>query len=341
MIKGLISVIVPVYNVEKYIERNINSILNQTYNNYEIILINDGSKDKSGEICNFYAEKFKNIRVIHKSNEGLGKARNTGLSRAEGEYVIFIDSDDWIDDSLLQNLMEFSKKYNCDTVVSGLKRVNTLGNIKKIENLYTEAIYKNEEVLYEFLPRIIGRSPFKRDSIAVSSCAVLYSNYIINKNDLKFVSERDYLAEDLLFNIDYFSKTKSVCIAPVYQYNYFMNTGSLSTKYRNNRLEKYLNLYELEVFKLSNINILDICKYRLSSQYFLRIRNCIKQENIKISRLTRKQALKNINEICSQPLFQKMILEYPIKELGIKRYIFLLLVKYKQTLILYKLSKYL
>ena len=102
----MITVIVPVYNVEKYIKECVDSLINQTYENIEIILVDDGSKDKSGTICDDYAATYDRIKVIHKKNEGLGFARNTGLRVAKGKFVTFIDSDDKADTDLVENLVK-------------------------------------------------------------------------------------------------------------------------------------------------------------------------------------------------------------------------------------------
>lgn len=115
---GLISIIVPVYNVEKYLERCVNSILNQTYKNFELILINDGSTDGSPQICERYTQMDDRIILIHKKNGGLSDARNTGLKIAKGEYVTFVDSDDLIAPNALQLLITYSVTYNCDVVIS-------------------------------------------------------------------------------------------------------------------------------------------------------------------------------------------------------------------------------
>ena len=94
---SLLSIIVPVYNVEQYLSRCVDSLVNQTYHNIEIILVDDGSPDRSGEICDEYAKKDKRVKVIHQSNGGLSDARNTALDIAKGDYLMFVDSDDWIE----------------------------------------------------------------------------------------------------------------------------------------------------------------------------------------------------------------------------------------------------
>ena len=112
----LLSIIVPIYNVEQYLERCIESIINQTYKNLEIILVDDGSKDNSGTIADTYASKDNRIKVIHKENGGLSDARNHGLDQSKGKYIMFIDSDDFIDSSMCEILFETAEKYFSDIV---------------------------------------------------------------------------------------------------------------------------------------------------------------------------------------------------------------------------------
>ncbi|GFI42006.1 glycosyltransferase family 2 protein [Thomasclavelia cocleata] len=123
-IKDCISVIVPVYNVEKYLNCCIESIINQTYQNIEIILVDDGSTDKSGYICDNYAKKDNRIKVIHKTNGGLSSARNYGIDKANGKYITFIDSDDYISKHYCQILLETLMKYDADISIGNYKRVN-------------------------------------------------------------------------------------------------------------------------------------------------------------------------------------------------------------------------
>ena len=110
----LISIIVPVYNVEKYLERCIKTLVTQDINNYEILLVDDGSKDNSAKLCDMYSDKYQNIRVFHKKNEGLGLTRNYGMEKAIGKYIIFVDSDDYIKQNSLGDLCSYIVKNNYD-----------------------------------------------------------------------------------------------------------------------------------------------------------------------------------------------------------------------------------
>lgn len=124
----LVSVIIPVYNVEKYLEKCIESVISQTYNNIEIILVDDGSTDKSCFICDKYCKKDDRIRVIHKKNGGLSEARNTGIENSKGEYITFIDSDDYVDKKYIQYLYELITEYSADM---GIYDCNIIKSTKK------------------------------------------------------------------------------------------------------------------------------------------------------------------------------------------------------------------
>ena len=116
--KALISVVIPVYNVEEYISRCISSILEQTYRNLQIILVDDGSTDKSGEICGEYAKVDRRVTVIHQTNGGLSSARNTGIDKATGEYITFVDSDDFVSKEMVAYLFALAKNNDCDIAIS-------------------------------------------------------------------------------------------------------------------------------------------------------------------------------------------------------------------------------
>ena len=120
---AIISVIVPVYNVEEYLERCVDSILRQTYTNLEVILVDDGSTDNCPQICEQYASFDKRVRVIHQSNGGLFAARNAGIDAAKGEYLSFIDSDDFISEDMYTSLYGNLKKYDADIAACGMERI--------------------------------------------------------------------------------------------------------------------------------------------------------------------------------------------------------------------------
>ena len=140
----LITIVVPVYNVEKYISDCLDSLISQTYKNIEIILVDDGSTDMSGAICDRYTTLDARIKVIHKQNEGLGFARNTGLEVAQGKFVTFIDSDDMADADLVEKLVNGLYEENCDTCIGGFKRISENGTVS-FEEKYDKIVYEGKE----------------------------------------------------------------------------------------------------------------------------------------------------------------------------------------------------
>ena len=151
-----VSVIVPVYNVEKYLERCIESLINQTFDDIEIIALNNGSTDKSLDILNYYAHKDKRIRVINNKNIGVSKSRNIGIEEAKGEYIVFVDSDDWIDSNMIYILYDTISDNNCDLVMCTYIREFSNHSKEKVFKLPEVNLYVHDEVKNELLRRLVG-----------------------------------------------------------------------------------------------------------------------------------------------------------------------------------------
>ena len=132
-----VSIVIPIYNVEKYLDRCIKSVVNQTYSNLEIILVDDGSTDSSGSLCDLWAKNDKRIYVIHKQNAGLGMARNSGLELSTGEYIFFLDSDDYVDVTLVEKCLKKANEYDADVVIYGRTNVDEDGllDVRKMTNV--------------------------------------------------------------------------------------------------------------------------------------------------------------------------------------------------------------
>lgn len=214
-----ISIIVPVYQVEPYIRRCIDSILSQTFKDFELILVDDGSPDKCGEICDEYALKDSRIKVIHKKNGGLSSARNAGLDIAQGDYIGFVDSDDWIDEDMYEVLYENITKYNVEVAVCGIRTIRNNKNEFKKE-LKEEKIKKillnsKEEVLNQF---------YRKGEIGASTCNKLYGKNIINS--VRFLE--GHLYEDIVFNVEIFNKIERSIIIDKKLYNYFCLNESIT-----------------------------------------------------------------------------------------------------------------
>lgn len=333
---ALISVIVPVYNVEKYLRQCLDSLLKQTYKNIEVVMVDDGSKDSSGKICDEYAEKHENFHVVHKENAGLGMARNTGFEHIHGEYVTFLDSDDYLDNNCIEILCDNILKHQVDMCKGGFKRVENSGVVVSIRG-YENKLFKGNYAKLELLPRMIGSSPSRHDSVEMCVCGAIYKTALIKKYDLKFPSERELISEDLVFNIDYMQYANGACIIEATGYNYRVNLKSLSTSYRPDRFEASKHFYLEMKKKLQELGYGRETMFRLDRMFFVYLRMCIGQEKNAQSKKTIMK-INSIKRMCTDSILNKVIKQYPMNELEIKQRIFLYLVYHKQTILLYVLS---
>ncbi len=226
----LVSIIVPVYNVEQYLEKCVNSIINQSYKNLEIILVDDGATDNSGKICDELAKLDNRIKVYHKENGGLSDARNYGVERATGEYIGFVDSDDYIDPEMYEKLYEAIKKENVDVAECNLKIIYP----NRVE-LYTNEKYFRVCTKQEYLEEYL-----KIDKVFGSACVRLIKSNIVKK--LKFpigkLYEDTYYAHDLIREVD-----KYVIMDNPY-YNYFMREESITNTKFNPRIFDLIEIVE-------------------------------------------------------------------------------------------------
>lgn len=239
------SLILPVYNVEKYVKRCVNSLLRQEYTDYEIILVDDGSADSSGSICDKLADKNNNIFAYHKENGGLSDARNYGMDRAKGNYILFIDSDDWVDEKLLISLHNHLNKSNVDILKFGFQKMQE-GNYKNtFFSYFNIGVYDRRQIEETILPYTIG--PKRLFCYEQNACKSVWSHvYLLNflrENNIRFVSEREILNEDYLFNLHTLLYAKSLEVTHYILYYYDYREGSLSKRYITNEFERKLKLH--------------------------------------------------------------------------------------------------
>lgn len=337
MNKPEVSVIVPVYNVEKYLHRCMNSILNQTLENIEIILVDDGSTDTSGSICDEYAKIDKRVKVIHKKNEGLGFARNSGIEIATGEYIGFIDSDDYIDLSMFEKLYYKANEFNVDYVRCEYKIVNNKG-VSENKTIFplSEGYYEKSSVIEKLVLPIFGKSEkdTKVNDLGVSVCKCIFKNQIIKTNKIKFYSEREYISEDFLFTINYLMNSNSAYVINECLYNYVMNQESLTHVYRSDRFNKEQIFFNKLVEVCKEYKLFSECKIRLNRFILDRARSCIKLEFITNSDSYLKKR-KNVLEILNSIEVKKACKAVQIYKLPIKYAIVGFFIKYKFVEILY------
>ena len=338
-----VSVIVPVYNVEKYLERCINSLINQSLEDIEIILVDDSSTDCSLEICNRFAKEDIRIKVINKANEGAGKARNAALQVALGEYIGFVDSDDFIERDMFQTLYEKAKKYNSDLVMSGVLFVDgnmfsEKGDCIRKNYFDGDTQFEDQEDLKKLRMGIIGALPEDLDDskYGMSIWKNLFRHDIIKKNNLQFQSEREILSEDALFMIDFISCINKATGINEAFYNYCRNGDSISKSYKKDRFEKSL-VFVNEVEKRFKQDI-DPSEYQIYIYRFWQAmcRVLCSQEIMNSTDNNIKYAIlkKKLKAVCTHSLTVRTLKLYPISKLPLKQKVFAYAIKYRQYFLL-------
>lgn len=303
-----ISVIVPCFNVQQYIDKCVNSLLNQSFKDIEILLIDDGSNDKTGDRCDELAEKNPTIKVYHKKNGGLSDARNYGLKVASGEYIYFCDPDDYYEDNLLQSLIDLAIAQDSDMVICGyLMEILDKNGIVLASKKYT----LNNNLLLKNKKSIQNNLVYLHDcSLVYNAWNKLYKKTIIDKHKLKY--KNIPIGEDWEFNLNYLQYCKCIVIDSNCLYHYIRErAGALSTTYRSNwfELRKGENVYICEYFK--KLGIYESGYEYLSRRMAERILGCLENE---FSRLNSKSLIEKYfyvraicNDIVTKKSFANMI----------------------------------
>ncbi len=226
-----VSIVVPVYKAEKYLSKCVESLVSQTLSEIEIILVNDGSPDNSGKVCDELAETDSRIKVIHKENGGVSSARNCGIEEALGEYILFVDSDDWVEKDYAQTLYECKERFPSSQVICGFRTVSDYSG-----TLIANWLFESEGETVLPLSRYMD---LVDAWLAQSPCNKLFSKKIIDKGNIRF-EETLSLGEDMIFDIEYYQLCGNcdiICInRPLYNY-IRTEKESLDNKYYPDLLE--------------------------------------------------------------------------------------------------------
>lgn len=250
----MISVIVPIYNVEKFLRKCVDSIINQTYKNIEIILVDDGSKDNCGTICDEYGKIDNRIKVIHKKNGGLSDARNAGLDMSTGECIVFVDSDDYINNTMIENLYNGINKYDADISCCAKCLENENGMVLEIKNRTAEYCISNTEAIEKFL---------LREEIDNSAWDKMYRRELFN--EIRFPYGKYY--EDIPTIYKLFCKANKIAHIGSVEYHYIIRNGSIIN---SNFSEKQLDSLEF-ISKIRNDININYPQYveQVNSMYYL------------------------------------------------------------------------
>jgi glycosyltransferase involved in cell wall biosynthesis len=326
MMLPIISVVIPVYNVENYLHRCIDSVLNQTFQDLEIILIDDGSKDSSGRICDQYAQKDKRIRVIHKENARVSAARNDGIILAKGKYVSFIDSDDWIEPEMYQEMINKAENLNLGFIMCDYKR-----RYKDYEEKRTQPIrggyYSEKDIKNELFQCLIMFEDIEFPP-TISNCVCLFNLEFLKSNILYYDEDIHYCEDSILGSKIMYHATNFYYLKGHHYYNYFYNPNSTTNTYNQKKWNSYLNINEKLIKYFGKTIEFDFTRQiKINMLYFTL--NTLGQ--IKYSGHDGEERKNMIKEIIYHPKVTDIFKDFKLPNVSWKMKVMILLIKYKMV----------
>lgn len=321
--QALVTIVLPVYNVEKYLQRCLESVVNQTYSNLEIILVDDGSPDNCPSICDDWAKKDSRIKVIHKENAGLGMARNTGIDNATGEYIFFLDSDDSVDSTLVEKCVASAKENNSQVVVFSRHNIYDDGRVVSRKVHVPTLLFDNKGIVNELLPSMFTYSM----GFGVSAWSKMYRLDTFKSTGVRFRSEREIVSEDAYFALEYYPKLNSVSVVTECLYNYYKRNDSLSRSYKPDRQERNDDFLRKSLEYIEENNLPDVIAINLMSRYHaLTLGTMLQIVRADISEKERKAAIK---EMFVNPFLRKTLRKDVFNLSSSKSAVFWWLLKFK------------
>lgn len=329
-----VSIIVPVYNVENYLEQCINSLKSQTLNEIEIILVNDGSTDSSGQICVNHEKEDARIKVVHKKNGGLSDARNLGLSYAKGEYITFVDSDDWINPDTCRYAYDQAKLHNVDLVFWGRIKEYPTFSQKGKTLFFDNTLFEGESIKW-LHRRMYGlfkdelKAPTTTDAIN-SAWGKLYSSDIILSKKIEFRDTKEIGSEDVLFNIQLMKYVRRALFVKKYFSHYRKdNPNSLTRNHRSTLFNRYLNLFAAIDSNIHEEKLGDEYREALKNRISLSIINVSLSISSPINKIPISQKLQDIDKVLTHPLYKESIANFDIHYLPYHWKVFFTLCKWE------------
>ena len=330
----MISVIVPVYKAEKFLNRCVSSILNQTYTDLELILVDDGSPDESPKMCDEFARADERVRVIHKKNGGVSTARNAGLDAARGEYIAFVDSDDFLEPDAYEKMMEKAKAYNCDVVMC-----DCIKDFPKDSTIYShgirEGFYSREQIQSEHYPHLLMMENVEYPA-TISNVTLLWRG-ALNTPEMRYIPGVRF-SEDLLFgakllrsaNSFYYMKGEAL-------YHYVMNEASASHTYVSDKWNDYQLLHSRLCEEFAKDEAYDFT-HQLDLCLLFFLYNTLGETCV--ANLSSDEKKAKLREILSTPSVRKMFRRIQVRKLPISLKLKLVTAMYKYRFGLNVLVRY-
>lgn len=337
--KPLISIIVPVFNAEEYLSQCLDSILNQTYKDLEIICINDGSGDDSIGILKQYKNRDSRIVIIDKQNEGVSATRNIGLKEAKGDYLMFVDADDWLDSDLCESAIRAANYYEADVVMWPYISENGTVSVKK--ELFNETrFFDKGKVQNEIHRRLVGicGSELAHPELADSLCTVwgkLYVREIIEKSGSSFIDLKKIgTYEDGMFNLEVFNYVNNAVYINSSYYHYrHQNQDSITSKYRENLFNQWQYLFDCMEKYIQENNLPDIYLQALNNRIAVSVLGLSINETCASSSIGCK--IRNIRRFLADDRYQRAYISLDYKYFPIHWKIFYWCAKHKLAIGVY------
>ena len=327
-----ISIIIPIYKVEKYLKRCVESVRKQTLTDLEIILVDDGSPDDCPGICDEYLKEDSRIKVIHKQNGGLASARNAGMNIATGNYLFFLDSDDWLEPDGMQRLYETAEKYQVDFVRYRAIRTGWPGMeenapcmVEEIRELQ-QGLYEKDRIIKEIYPRLLATSQLTMGAV-VGAWGSLYRTDFLRKNQLSFYEEVKF-SEDLIFSANVVRAAESFYfIDSPGVYHYFYNPNSISKSFREGRWDSCKSLIKFCENDFANDITYDFKKELYYLRWFCIMLALNERKYLRSYTERRKYCKKMLND----PIIRKVPLKLGKFDVSWKQKIMMVLIKGKAS----------
>ena len=331
MNKPKVSVIVPMYNVEKYLDTCVQSIQNQTLRDIEIILVDDGSPDRCGEMAR--------IKVVHRENGGLGPARNSGMEIATGEYIGFVDSDDWIEPQMFEELYAAATKRDADICFSGMQCMIDGAKGDRNVNPFADQVLTGQEEIFRLRRSFYGPLPNRQkwDPVPVSVWTAVYRRSLIVDNNLRF---RNIRSEDKFFNTAACKVASTITAIGETRYNYRCDgQSSITRSFSDHMVDSYLELFR-ELFVMANsedLSYRDECVLRAKRGIIDYVR--VASQVITKSASTTAKKNNAIYLLASDEMVINALKNYQLRKLPIKQALFGVALRFKNIVLLRLLAR--
>lgn len=321
-----ISVIIPVYNVENYLHRCVDSVLNQTFQDFEIILIDDGSKDNSGKICDDYAQKDERIKVIHKKNARVSAARNDGIKMANGKYLSFIDSDDWIEPEMYQEMLNKAEEFKLDFIMCDYKKKSNNYEDKRTQPI-REGYYSKDDIKNELFQCLIMFDHIEYPP-TISNWVCLINLEFLKLNNLSYDEDIHYDEDSIFGSKIMYHATNFYYLKDHYLYNYFYNPNSTTNTYNSKKWNSFLKINENLVKYFGKTIEFDFSRQLKINMMYLTL-SALGQ--IKYSEKNGKERINMIKKIMLHPKVMEIFKDFKLPNVSWKTKVTILLIKFKMV----------